>query len=106
MKYVQTSGKSNFKKIIAIFEKNDKITEQHKDKIIGIFKIYKDRELEYLESIALALESLKKKYLEEAKADAQKEKEDILKEKDRAEKERLREENRARKNYWKNRNLE
>lgn len=106
MKYVQTSGKSNFKKIISVIEKSDEITEVEKAKIAGIFQIYKDREKEYLENISIALKEVKNKYLDEAKTNSKDDKEDILKERERLSKEEQREADRARKSYWKNRNLE
>lgn len=105
VKYVQTSGKSNFKKIISVFEKNDEITDVEKVKIKGISKIYKDREKEYLQNLAIALDDVKKKYLSEAKLEAKNDGFDIVKERDRIAKEKQREEDRERKNYWKNRNL-
>lgn len=105
VKYVQTSGKSNFKKIISVFEKNDEITDVEMVKIKGIYKIYKDREKEYLQNLAIALDDVKKKYLSEAKLEAKNDGFDIVKERDRIAKEKQREEDRERKNYWKNRNL-
>lgn len=105
VKYVQTSGKSNFKKIISVFEKNEKITDVEKAKIKGIYSIYKDREKEYLENLAIALDDIKKKYLDEAKLEAKNDGFDIVKERERIAKEEKREEDRDRKNYWKDRNL-
>lgn len=105
VKYVQTSGKSNFKKIISVFEKSDEITDVEITKIKGIYAIYKDREKEYLENLSIALDDIKKKYLDEAKLNAKNDGFDIIKERDRKEKEEEREEDRERKNYWKNRNL-
>lgn len=106
VKYVQTSGKSNFKKIISVFEKNDELTDVELVKIKGIANIYKDREKEYLQNLAMALEDIKGKYTAEAKLNAKNDGFDIVKERERIKKEKQREEDRERKNYWKNRNLE
>lgn len=106
VKYVQTSGKSNFKKIISVFEKSDELTDVELAKIKGIYNIYKDREKEYLQNLAIALDDVKDKYTAEAKLNAKNDGFDIVKERDRLEKEKEREEDRERKNYWKNRNLD
>jgi len=106
VKYVQTSGKSNFKKIISVFEKIDELTDVELVKIKGIYNIYKDREKEYLQNLAIALDDIKDKYVAEAKLSAKNDGFDIVKERERIAKEKQREEDRERKNYWKNRNLE
>lgn len=106
VKYVQTSGKSNFKKIISVFEKSDELTDIELAKIKGIYNIYKDREKEYLQNLAIALDDVKDKYVAEAKLNAKNDGFDIVKERERLEKEKQREEDRERKNYWKNRNLD
>ncbi len=106
VKYVQTSGKSNFKKIISVFEKSDELTDAEFAKIKGIYNIYKEREKEYLQNLAIALDDIKDKYVAEAKLNAKNDGFDIIKERERIAKEEQREEDRERKNYWKNRNLE
>ncbi|MGB0427690.1 MAG: hypothetical protein ACPGEC_02040 [Flavobacteriales bacterium] len=107
VKYVQTAGKSNFKKIISVYEKAEgkKLSKAEEAKVDLAFTIFKAREVEYLQNIYFALKELKKKYLDEAKANAKDDSFEEMKERERLKKAAEREAERARKTYWKKRNL-
>jgi hypothetical protein len=105
LKFVQTSGKSTFKKVNSIIQKSKAITAIEVDKIDQTLATYQQREEEYFNNINLAFIDLYKKYTAESQTEAKEAANKELKQRERQEKLDERNKERERKNYWTKRNL-